>query len=219
MVSLTPDSVFLSAGIPVAREAEFAKTADPLLIHSAVRALCALVFGKLQLVWGGHPAITPMLWAACENLGLEHAKTVRLYQSKWFEDHYPDENKRFGNITYTRAAKTEQASLRLMRRLMIGDHRYAAGVFVGGAQGVIDEFKMFRDCHPDVAVIVLPSTGGAARAIAASNREAAPEGEHFINFQAYFAQRIPLSVPRQAGQARAPRVRKVVTAQRRKPRA
>lgn len=218
MVSGAPDSVFLSAGIPGTKDAEFATTADPLLIHSAVRALCALVFGRLQLVWGGHPAITPMLWAACENLGLEHANTVRLYQSKWFKDHYPVENKRFRNITYTPASKSEQSSLLLMRDRMLAGHRYVAGVFVGGAHGLIDEFEMFTNRHPNAGVIVLPSTGGAAAVLAKSNREAAPEGEHFINFHAYFAERIPLPPPEERG-ARAAPGKKTVSGKRRKPKA
>lgn len=203
MVAKATKCVFLSAGIPKVEEARFAETADPLLIHSAVRSLCAVVFGNLRLVWGGHPAITPMMWAACENLGLRHAQTVRLYQSRYFEDAYPKENKRFRNITYTAAADTQAESLHRMRREMLTRHRFVAGIFVGGAGGVLEEFAMFRNLQPHARVIVLPSTGGAAGILAAEHPELAPAGEHFVHFHAHFAEHLGLT-PR-GGDGRASR--------------
>jgi hypothetical protein len=42
-----------------------------------------------------------------------------------------------------------------MRRQMLGEHDYSCGVFIGGMEGVIDEFMMFRDLQPNIPVFQL----------------------------------------------------------------
>jgi hypothetical protein len=63
-------AVFLSASVPVMGRGNFYETADPFLIQSAVREFVTAVLGRRLIVWGGHPAITPMVWAVCEDLGV-----------------------------------------------------------------------------------------------------------------------------------------------------
>src|SRR5260221_13731380 len=89
--------IFLSASVPVAGRGNFYETANPFLIQTAVREFVSAALGRRLIVWGGHPAITPMVWAVCEDLGVEFAKSVVLYQSKFYQDVFPEENKRFGN--------------------------------------------------------------------------------------------------------------------------
>ena len=82
-------AIFLSSSIPVGGRRNFYETADPFLIQSAVREFVTLVLGRRMIVWGGHPAITPMVWAVCEDLGVDFANAVVLYQSGYFADIFP----------------------------------------------------------------------------------------------------------------------------------
>src|SRR3954471_14302168 len=96
------DAIFLSAGIPdPLRGPQYAITAEPVAICAAVSALVHVTLGRRPLVWGGHPAITPMVWAVAENLGINYGKWVKLYQTRFFEDEFPEDNQRFENVTYT----------------------------------------------------------------------------------------------------------------------
>ena len=76
------NAIFLSASVPVAGRGSYYQTAEPFLIQLAVREFLTLALGRRRIVWGGHPAITPMVWAVCEDLGVEYADSVTLYQSK-----------------------------------------------------------------------------------------------------------------------------------------
>ncbi len=62
-------AIFLSASVPVPGRGTYYQSADPFLIQFAVRELITAALGRRLIVWGGHPAITPMVWAACEDLG------------------------------------------------------------------------------------------------------------------------------------------------------
>lgn len=55
--------IFLSASVPRVGRGNFHESADPFLIQFAVRELLTVALGRRQIVWGGHPAITPMIWA------------------------------------------------------------------------------------------------------------------------------------------------------------
>lgn len=96
------EAIFLSASIPDPRRAPvFAATADTVAIASAVSALLNVTLGRRLLVWGGHPAITPMFWVVAEDNGVDYQGWVRLYQSLHFENGFPEEIDRFSNVTYT----------------------------------------------------------------------------------------------------------------------
>ena len=188
--------VFLSASVPGPNDEPYCKSANPLLIHSAIRSLCTFAFGRKRIVWGGHPAITPMMWAACENLGVDYAKTVHLYQSRFFPvEMYPEENSFFRNVTYIKAEGDLKASLAKMREAMIASHDFEAGVFVGGKDGVEVEFEIFRDTHPDANVIILPSTGGAAKLLGERYPQLSGPAGDFVDFISYMAKFIAVEGP------------------------
>ena len=189
----TPD-IFLSAGVPGPADKPYCLSADPLLIHSGVRSLCALVFGQKRIVWGGHPAITPMMWAACENLGIRYADSVHLYQTRFFGEMFPEENARFGNVTLVDAGPDRATSLATMRAAMML-HDFEAGVFIGGKDGVLDEFELFRSAHPNAAVAVLSSTGGAALMLGKKYPEMAAPLDDFIDYTGYLSGIINLTPP------------------------
>lgn len=163
--------IFLSASVPVQERGEFFESADPFLIQFAVRELMTVCLGRRRVVWGGHPAITPMVWAVCESLDVSYATAVKLYQSRYFEEWFPEENNRFRNVQFTRAIEGDRmASLELMRRTMIAEP-FEAGVFIGGMEGIFDEFKIFRELHPKAKVVTISAPGGAAMKLARRLRQ------------------------------------------------
>ena len=157
------DAIFLPASVPDGRRApEFAATADSVAITAAVSGLVHVLLGRRLLVWGGHPAITPMIWTVAENFGVDYGSWVRLYQSLYFEDEFPEDNERFHNVTFTDVIENDRAkSLLHMRERMFSEHEFRAAVFIGGMGGIIEEFELFKRAHPTATVVPVLSTGGA----------------------------------------------------------
>jgi hypothetical protein len=58
--------VFLSASIPdPRRDAKYFQTGDTIAIRNAVIALVTVTLSRTKLVFGGHPAVTPLVkWVA-----------------------------------------------------------------------------------------------------------------------------------------------------------
>jgi SLOG cluster3 family len=155
--------IFLSASVPV-RE-PFVNYSDAIAIREAVLALVAVTVRERELVFGGHPAISPLVEHAARSLGaLGH---VHIYQSKFFEELIPPVAKEFPNLHWTDLAGSgggsQEASLELMRREMIGSRDYGAAVFIGGMEGIFDEIRIFKQLHPERMIIPVASTGGAAK--------------------------------------------------------
>lgn len=162
------DSIFLSASVPdPKRYPEFAETSNPVAITSAVRALVHVTLGRRVLVWGGHPAITPMIKVVAEEMDLDYGAWVKLYQSRYFEDQFPQDNEQFRNIVFTDNIENNlDKSLRHMRERMFSENNFKAAVFVGGMAGVIDEFELFEQLQPGKNIIPVLSTGGATLNVA-----------------------------------------------------
>lgn len=169
-------AIFLSASVPDLRRApEYARTADPIAITAAVTALVYVTLGRRILIWGGHPAITPMIWVVAESMGVDYGKWVKLYQSKFFGDEFPEDNERFDNVIFTEPVENDRGeSLRFMRERMFRDQTFEAGVFIGGMAGIIEEFEMFETLQPNARALPICSTGGAA-IDAASRLRATPK--------------------------------------------
>lgn len=158
-----PDAIFLSAGVPdPERGADYAATADVVAIGAAVSALVHVTLGRRLLVWGGQPAITPMIWVVAEDIGVEYGRWVQLYQTSYFEDRYPEDNVRFNNVTYTENIDGDrEKSLLRMRERMFSEHAFSAAVFIGGMGGILSEFELFRKLQPNAKVVPILSSGGA----------------------------------------------------------
>jgi len=146
------------------------------MIQSAVSALATVALGRKTIVWGGHPAITPMLWASAQELGVQYATAVCLFQTKFIpKEDFPEENKHFANVTYVDAVDGDLAkSLLVMRTAMLQSAEFDAAVFIGGMEGVIDEHALFSQMHPKAKCVVIEVTGGAARRLAATLNYTAP---------------------------------------------
>jgi hypothetical protein len=162
------EAVFLSASVPDPERApEFAETSNSVAITSAVRALVHVTLGRRRLIWGGHPAITPMIKVVAEEMGIDYGAWVKLYQSLYFKDQFPEDNEKFGNIIYTKNIENDRnKSLRHMREQMFSENNYSGAIFVGGMDGIIDEFELFSQFQPSKDIIPILSTGGATLTIA-----------------------------------------------------
>lgn len=180
-------NIFLAASIPVeGRPKKYLKTADVIAIREAVLALCNVVIPKYHLVWGGHPSITPMV----NHVLLHHSPKkdnahrrlyvkdrLTLYQSLHFEKDFPPDNNQFENVQFIKMRNQygeqieatmfqesdKEESKKAMRKQMINTRTFAAGVFIGGMDGVEEEFKIFRKKHPRAILLPIASTGGAAK--------------------------------------------------------
>lgn len=159
------NKVFLSASIPYPdRDKKFYDTADIVSIRDAVRALATVVIPKAHLVWGGHPSITPLIRYVMDKMNTKSKEHVTLYQSLAFEKFFPKDNGAFENIVLTPIInQSDKDSVSYMRKLMIEDNDFKVGIFVGGMEGINDEYVMFKERHPNALILPIASTGAAAK--------------------------------------------------------
>lgn len=188
-------TIFLSASVPLVGRGTYHETANPFLIQCAVRELVMSMLRRHKIVWGGHPAITPMIWTICEDLGVDYSQSVVLYQSKFFEDRYPEENSRFQNVVYTEAIPNDRAaSLLVMREQMLMREDLAAAVFIGGMEGIEVEHELFRRFHPTAKVLPVPSPGGAALNLAIEQGNFADSDLADVDFARLFHTHLTMAI-------------------------
>ncbi|MBV8231787.1 MAG: hypothetical protein JO329_17525, partial [Planctomycetaceae bacterium] len=90
----------------------------------------------------------------------------RIYQSEFFRNVIPPVAKKFPNLLWTpEVPGDEVASLRRMREEMIGSQPFVAAVFIGGMEGLDEEWDLFTRIHPNAPAFPVASTEGAARLI------------------------------------------------------
>ena len=188
--------IFLSASVPSpeAEDDQF-RSIRCFDIDQAVISLARAVFSEGgQLVFGGHPSISPLVamvageyreFQYAERLHPDERPLVRIFQSRAFERHLPDETClmfRLGlaQLEWTEAASNEiynpedprdpdmqcPHSLRDMRTEMIRRTRPDAMVCIGGMGGMNSEAVMFRELRRDATLYTLRKTGGEAASIA-----------------------------------------------------
>lgn len=161
-------SIFLSASVPDPSAKHFMGEGDTAAISALVSALLFVALGRRPIVWGGHPAITPMIWAYAEALDIDYGRWVTLYQSKFFEDDFPEENARFGNVIVTEWVQGDrERSLEIMRHRMLSENSFEAAVFAGGMSGIFDEYRLVKEFAAQATILPIVSTGGAAAVLGA----------------------------------------------------
>jgi hypothetical protein len=159
-------AVFLSAGVPPDPTRRGHDTADPYLIREAVSAFIEVVLGRRLIVWGGQPAITPMIWAAAAALRISYEECVVLYQSELFHRDFPKENEKFQNVVVVpQVGRDRNLSLTRLREVMLGSRTFEAGVFIGGSDGLFEELAILKRSSPQARIVALPSPGGVAAEI------------------------------------------------------
>lgn len=156
--------IFLSASVPLpSRNAVYFNTADVVAIRDAVRALTIVIVETgIQLVFGGHPAISPMIRLQIAQTGLPVGDKVVMFQSRFFGREFPEDNKAFERVIITDAVDNDRnKSLAHMRDTMLRGS-FLCGIFIGGMEGVEEEYNLFCKAQPGVPVFPVASTGGAA---------------------------------------------------------
>lgn len=166
-------NLFLSASVPILGRADgkYLATADVIAIRDAVIALVSVAMPHYRLIWGGHPSITPLIANVLRHSNRDVNKCVTLYQSGFFVKEFPRENNDVEHVVVIKALENRENSLELMRRKMIVENDFAAAVFIGGMDGVEDEYKMFIESHPNAKIIPVASTGAAALALYELNKD------------------------------------------------
>jgi hypothetical protein len=185
-------TIFLSASVPTAQRSErYQRIEDAHFeIEQAVISLARAVFSEGgQLVFGGHPAISPLVAMVAgeyreprfsESSEERPAPPIRIFQSRAFEGFLPSDTLLmyqlgYATITWVDAVNQEKfnpeikykeppcpASLRAMRKAMIEWTNPHAMVCIGGMEGVERETELFRELRGEAPIYVLQSTGGAS---------------------------------------------------------
>jgi hypothetical protein len=148
---------------------------QPRRIARAVAWCCKFALANdFTLVFGGHPAISPMVLEIARNY-IPGADEVRIlvFQSEHFKTRLTDAARdlarwRHGAMLLTRDEGGQRVpSLTRMRRTMFGCPGLVAGVYIGGMSGVVEESRAFVDAAAAGAAsrrrYAIAATGGAAK--------------------------------------------------------
>jgi len=181
--------VFLSASVPLPqRDRRYFDTADVLAIREAIKALVEVVIPVGRITSGGHPAITPLLSLFVQEAGLGPDR-VTIFQSAFFPPQL------LGNFVDVRVvpavANDREASLTLMREHMVSSRNFDAAVFIGGMEGLFEEFDIFVCRHPRAIVLPIASTGAAA-AIIHGNGNYSDSLARDLAFPSVFRRNLPI---------------------------
>jgi SLOG cluster3 family len=157
--------VLVSASVPdPKRNPVYFQTADNVAIRDAITALVQVVTPRAKLVFGGHPAITPMVAGIAKAMGT--LENVVIFQSAEFEPMFPLENSAFKSLFVTPKLANRKLSLQMMRDEMINFQPFEAAFFIGGMEGVEEEFAAVRALRPTPLCFPIASTGAAALRLA-----------------------------------------------------
>ncbi|WP_315263733.1 hypothetical protein [Tannerella forsythia] len=182
-------NIFLSASIPLPeRDEKYIGTADIIAIRDAVIALTTVVLPHHRLIWGGHPSITPLVYYVMNKLHLNIQEHITLYQSRFFEKSFPEDNDKFKNIVFTDIIDNDiEKSLLHMRNRMLDESEFSAGIFIGGMEGVEEEFDIFVEKYPNALVLPIASTGAAAKMIYDKKLSGENKNERLLKDYAYMS--------------------------------
>lgn len=156
--------IFLSASIPTLGR-EFYGTEDVIAIREAIMAFTKVCMeDKIPFYFGGHPAITPLIWDVAKDYAPDDfKKLIRIYQSEYFIDKTPKEVSYFENIVWIDKSGDLTSSVDFMRRQMFSENNTTAAVFIGGMKGVIDEYNLIIEYNPKIKILPMATTGAASR--------------------------------------------------------
>jgi hypothetical protein len=167
--------IFLSASIPDPQR--WTGPYDAFEITDAVVAAVQSVFtASGRLLCAVHPTIAPLLLNVASGFPLENREKplVLIYQSRFFEEAIVAETKQIalrpglGVIRWTHVPEPQdpeqkrRESLAVMRQEMLRQGDPAAAIFIGGMEGIGEEFELFRSLFPRRPAYALARPGGAA---------------------------------------------------------
>lgn len=70
---------------------------------------------------------------------------------------------------------------------MFSENKFAAGIFIGGMEGIKDEFELFRLFHPKALLLPIASTGAAAKIVYKKFLPRQLRNERLVNDYAYMS--------------------------------
>lgn len=192
--------VLLSAGVPHGDRAEpYEPYHAGAILDAALEVARVLLRRRVTIVSGAQPAISPVLLRSAPER--PDARSVEIFQSKRFRGLVPDETLQlqrqgFAEIMWIDgdADEPKHVSLTRMRAAMI-DGELDAGVFIGGMDGVEEEYELFRERCPDAPAFVLAGPGGAARRLAERPGVVAWRGGSYLVYAMEIADRLRLDEP------------------------
>lgn len=188
-MSLHGPHLFLSASFPSGERGERFRPYDAAAVADAVAAVVRTVFRMGgDVVFGGHPTITPLVLMIGSELRLE--QRVHIFQSEWFEDEITPETRTLidsgvGRLHWTPECKTRDASLALMRAEMLESIRLSAAVFVGGMEGIVEEYERCEELLPQVPKIPIAGPGGAAARLSMADVQELGVDEELMRSECY----------------------------------
>src|SRR6516162_8984050 len=102
--------IFLSASVPLPeRNPLYFQSADVIAIRDSIRALVMVIVEEQnQLVFGGHPAITPMIRLQIAQTGNPVRDRVVVYQSRYFDTMFPPDNAAFERVELVDAVANDR---------------------------------------------------------------------------------------------------------------
>lgn len=147
--------IFLSASLPKIpsegpdKDPKYWKTRNLLNLREAIRELASVVLPKGQLVFGGHPAVNPLILSIADRLShnnrpvkegtvASYRDRIVVYQSRHYMKVFPPEIESFPHVALTLASDSQQNlfqeeekeppsdqeySLLHMRYRMLGKHK------------------------------------------------------------------------------------------------
>ncbi|SDC44504.1 hypothetical protein SAMN05444679_10384 [Variovorax sp. CF079] len=186
-------SLLLSASVPYALDESMCEPKDvarlpflnqryvgrarPDRIRAAISALTRVALNhELRLVFGAHPAISPMVLQAARDMRAQ-AKSIVIFQSAVYAGRLAQSTLALAQwdagVLIMTADQKESASsrrnpksLEFMRKAMVRVPGLLGAVFVGGMQGVEREAQLFQKAHPRKKRYAIASTGSAAESLA-----------------------------------------------------
>jgi hypothetical protein len=203
--SASRPAILLSASVPTRRQAtpdmtkqelanversnvRYLPSARPLQIRSAVMEITkAALMRNVQLIFGAHPAISPMVLDAARNTDAP-PDSILIFQSEFFGKIIPGSTLELADWSAGRLFLTPQQpaeldhsarhnSLTLMRSIMVSPPNLRGAIFVGGMEGVEEEAKLFKKEHRNLPCYAVASTGSAAADLFFGESKLAPGGQ------------------------------------------
>ena len=168
--------IFLSVSLPSAdRHQKYYLNTNPLNITNAVVSFIESIlksYGKI--IFGGHPTISPLvLTVAKKFISILNSEKdpvrIYIYQSEMFRDKISKFTNELldlgiGKIIWTKGFNDlREKSLNDMRVQMLKEHNISAGIFIGGMEGIEEEFDLFKDIYPETPMYLIGSSGGATK--------------------------------------------------------
>ena len=188
--------ILLSAARPWGRRARAVRPYSHPDIDLAAAAVIEAILERPGVVlrFGGHPSITPLVLNLANSYPGQQGERVELVYSAFFAGEYTDEMRRLADIEGVGSTETPRAenpdvasarasSLTTMREILTAP-RIDGVFFIGGMDGLDEEFATVSERHPRALLYHFLAPGGRAATLS-SRTEGASQRLRAISGSAY----------------------------------